>query len=153
MSRLPFSPVLNKKLSLVTQPPTAEGGTVTGVSCFFSSCGRQKAGGFALFTVAPPAPGPKSRSRQIFVNKGMNECQGVSLLLKRREPAMSGAATSREHSVAWIKPCLKADVSGSFSYRNQYITSRKPGSVSFLSLVIMSLNWYRKGRLKAHTLL
>lgn len=59
MSRPPFSPVLNKKLSLVTRPPTAEGSTVTKASCFFSSWGRQKAGRFALFTVAPPAPGPR----------------------------------------------------------------------------------------------
>ena len=76
------------------------------------------------------------------------------LLLKGREPAMSGANDQqREHSVAWIKPCLKADVSGSFNYRNQYITSCKPGSVEFPVTGNYESKLVQEGRLKAHTLL
>lgn len=76
--------------------------------------------------------------------------QGVSAF-KGRETAMSGANDKqREHSVAWIKLCLKSAVSGSFNYRNQYITSCKPVSVEFPVTGNYECKLVQDGRLKVN---
>lgn len=73
------------------------------------------------------------------------------LLLKGREPAMSGANDKwREHSVTWIEPCLKSAVSGSFNYRSQNITSRKPVSVEFPVTGNYESKLVQEGRLKVN---
>ena len=64
---------------------------------------------------------------------------------------MSGANDKRgEHSVAWIEPCLKSAVSGSFNYRNQYITSCKPVSVEFPVTGNYECKLVQEGRLKVN---
>ena len=64
---------------------------------------------------------------------------------------MSGANDKqREHSVTWIEPCLKSAVSGSFNYRSQNITSRKPVSVEFPVTGNYESKLVQEGRLKVN---